>query len=234
MVSYQHYINGEWKNPSSERWFESYNPYSGEAWATIPQGTADDVEKAVAAAKNAFKNGWADMKLTQRGKYLYKLADLIERDAAHLAETELRDNGKLIAEMLAQLKSIPEWYRYYGGLADKVEGSVIPTEKPDVFNFTQYEPMGVIGIITPWNSSILLLTSKLAPLLAAGNTAVIKPSQYNSASTLELMRLVEKAGLPIGVVNTVTGFGSEVGAAIVELSCVTFFETGALPVSPVQ
>jgi aldehyde dehydrogenase (NAD+) len=133
-----------------------------------------------------------------------------------LGEIEVRDNGKLIAEMGGQTKYLAEWYRYYGGLADKVEGSVIPSDKPGIFNFTRYEALGVIGMITPWNSPLLLLAWKLAPALAAGNTAVIKPSEFTSASTLEFMNLIEEVGFPKGVVNTVTGFGLEVGAPLVD------------------
>ncbi|WP_282610915.1 aldehyde dehydrogenase [Pelagibius sp. Alg239-R121] len=215
MQNYQHYINGTWVEPSSGEWFDTANPYTGEAWAKIAHGSPADVETAVSAAKAAFENGWADMKPTQRGRLLYKLADLIERDAAHLAEIEVRDNGKLIAEMSGQTKYMAEWYRYYGGLADKVEGAVIPTDKPGIFNFTRYEPLGVIGMITPWNSPLLLLAWKLAAALAAGNTAVIKPSEFTSASTLEFMKLFQEAGFPDGVVNTVSGFGVDVGAALV-------------------
>jgi aldehyde dehydrogenase (NAD+) len=118
--------------------------------------------------------------------------------------------------MGAQTKYLAEWYRYYGGLADKVEGSVIPSDKPGIFNFTRYEALGVIGMITPWNSPLLLLAWKLAPALAAGNTAVVKPSEYTSASTLEFMNLIEEVGFPKGVVNTVTGFGLEVGSPLVD------------------
>ena len=214
--TYQHYINGGWAEPSSGDRFDSTNPYTGEVWARMARGNGEDVDAAVAAAKAAFENGWADMRPTQRGKLLTRLADLIERDAAHLAEVEVLDNGKLIAEMGAQTKYLAEWYRYYGGLADKVEGAVIPTDKDGIFNFTRYEPLGVIGMITPWNSPLLLLAWKLAPALAAGNTAVVKPSEFTSASTLEFMKLIEEAGFPEGVVNAVTGFGIDVGAAIVE------------------
>ncbi|MGI9413151.1 MAG: aldehyde dehydrogenase family protein, partial [Hyphomicrobiales bacterium] len=216
METYQHYINGGWAEPSSGAWFDTTNPYSGEVWARIAQGNAEDVDAAVSAAKAAFENGWADMLPTQRGKLLCRLAELVERDAAHLAEVEVLDNGKLIAEMGAQTKYLAEWYRYYGGLADKIEGAVIPTDKAGIFNFTRYEPLGVIGMITPWNSPLLLLAWKLAPALAAGNTAVIKPSEFTSASTLEFMKLIDEAGFPVGVVNTVTGFGADTGAAIVE------------------
>jgi (Z)-2-((N-methylformamido)methylene)-5-hydroxybutyrolactone dehydrogenase len=126
------------------------------------------------------------------------------------------DNGKLIAEMAGQLRYIPEWFHYFGGLADKIEGGVLPIDKADIFSYTKYEPLGVVVAITPWNSPLLLLTWKLAPALAAGNTVVIKPSEFTSSSTLALMALVKEAGFPDGVINTVTGFGSEIGAALVE------------------
>ncbi|MGA8262503.1 MAG: aldehyde dehydrogenase, partial [Arenicellales bacterium] len=129
---------------------------------------------------------------------------------------EVRDNGKLIAEMGGQLKYIPQWYYYFGGLADKIEGSVIPIDKPGHLNYTRHEPLGVVGAIVPWNSPLLLTTWKLAPALAAGNTIVIKPSEFTSASTLEFMKVVEKVGFPPGVINVVTGFGPEVGAPLAE------------------
>ena len=118
--------------------------------------------------------------------------------------------------MSAQTKYLAEWYRYFGGLADKIEGAVLPADRPGIFNFTRYEPLGVIGMITAWNSPLLLLAWKLAPALAAGNTAVIKPSEFTSASSLEFMELVNEAGFPAGVVNCITGYGLEVGAAMVE------------------
>ena len=127
---------------------------------------------------------------------------------------EVRDNGKLLAEMAGQLRYIPEWFGYFGGLADKVEGGVLPNDKPDLFIYTKREPLGVVVAITPWNSPLMLLTWKLAPALAAGNTVVIKPSEFTSCSTLA--NLVKEAGFPDGVVNTVTGYGAEVGTALVE------------------
>ena len=216
MKSYQHYINGTLCDPASGEWFESENPYTGEVWTKVARGNADDVDVAVKAAKAAFDGEWSAFGPTARGKLLVKLAEIVEREAPRLGEIEVRDNGKLIAEMGAQTKYLAEWYRYFGGLADKIEGSVIPSAKPGIFNFTRYEPLGVIGMITAWNSPLLLLAWKLAPALAAGNTAVIKPSEYTSASTLEFMALIEEAGFPAGVVNTITGFGLEVGAPLVD------------------
>ena len=140
---------------------------------------------------------------------------MIATEADRLAEIETRDNGKLITEMRAQLRYLPQWFHYFGGLADKLEGRVIPIDKPGVFNFTREEPYGVVGIITPWNSPLLLAAWKLAPALAAGNTAVWKPSEFSSVSALEFGRLFERAGLPPGVVNIVTGFGGEIGDALV-------------------
>ena len=216
MKSYKLYIDGQWVNSSSGKSFETENPYTGEVWAKISRGNAEDVDRAVKAASSAFQGDWGQIKPTERGKLLNRLAEVIEKNAEMLGEIEVRDNGKLIAEMGGQTKYLAEWYRYYGGLADKVEGSVIPSDKPGIFNFTRYEALGVIGMITPWNSPLLLLAWKLAPALAAGNTAVIKPSEFTSASTLEFMNLIEEVGFPKGVVNTVTGFGLEVGAPLVD------------------
>jgi (Z)-2-((N-methylformamido)methylene)-5-hydroxybutyrolactone dehydrogenase len=212
---YDHYIDGKRTPSESGARFESRNPYTGEVWAELARGGAADVDRAVEAASAAFP-AWAAMKPSARGRLLLRVADLILRDADRLAEIEVRDNGKLFQEMSAQTRYIAEWFRYYGGLADKIQGSVIPTDKADIFNYTRDEPLGVVGMITPWNSPLLLLTWKLAPALAAGNTAVIKPSEFTSASTVEFMELFAEAGFPAGVVNTVTGFGAEVGAPLVD------------------
>ncbi|MFJ4291122.1 aldehyde dehydrogenase [Cupriavidus sp. NPDC089707] len=216
MQAYNHYIGGEWVKPTGNGYTDSKNPFDGQPWVQIARGTAEDADAAVDAAHAAFRNpAWAGLTPTQRGKLLARVADLIERDAQHLAELETRDNGKLFAEMHAQTRYIPEWFRYFGGLADKIQGAVIPLDKKGYFNFTRREPLGVIVAITPWNSPLLLLTWKLAPLLAAGNTVVIKPSEHTSVSTLELARLFDEAGFPPGVVNVVTGFGAEVGERLV-------------------
>ncbi len=217
LEQYKMYIDGQWVESASGDYFESDNPFTGRPWALIPKGGNDDVDRAVQAAYRAFVSGdWPKLTASQRGALLRKLGDLLTTHAEHLAEIEVRDNGKLIAEMSAQLKYVPQWYYYYGGLADKIESSVIPIDKPDNFNYTRYEPLGVVGAIVPWNSPLLLTAWKLAPALAAGNTVVLKPSEYTSASLLEFMRVFEQAGFPPGVVNVVTGFGPDAGAPLVE------------------
>jgi len=209
------YIGGRYLPAASGEYFESDNPYSGEIWAQVARAGAADVDAAAAAARAAFP-GWAAVSPSARGRLLTRLADIVEREAPRLAETEVRDNGKLIAEMAAQTAACAGWYRYYGGLADKIEGSVIPLDRPGVLNYTTHEPLGVVGLITAWNSPLLLLAWKLAAALAAGNTCVIKPSEHASASTLEFASLFDEAGFPPGVVNVVTGFGDECGQAIVD------------------
>jgi aldehyde dehydrogenase (NAD+) len=216
MQQYQLFIDGGWRDPLSQQWFDTVNPYSGEAWARIPQANAADVEAAVAAAHLAQKTGeWPALTATARGHMLRKFADILADHAEALAEIEVRDNGKLFAEVLNQCRYMTQWFHYYGGLADKIEGIVPPIDKPNVLNLTRYEPLGVCACITPWNSPLLLLAWKAAPALAAGNTIVIKPSEFTSASTLEFARLSEQAGFPPGVINVVTGFGAEAGDALV-------------------
>ncbi|MBE0627545.1 MAG: aldehyde dehydrogenase [Burkholderiales bacterium] len=217
MKKYQLYIDGDYAAPASGKWIDSYNPYTGEVWAQIAQGGAADADRAVRAAQRALTEGpWPQLSASQRGLLLHRLGDLVARDAKKLAETEVRDNGKLIAEMQAQLDYLPQWYYYFGGLADKIQGAVIPLDKKGFFNFTRHEPLGVVAAITPWNSPLLLTAWKLAPALAAGNTVVIKPSEFTSASTLEFVQLLAEAGFQPGVVNVVTGFGREAGMPLVE------------------
>ena len=187
----------------------------GEAWCEIPRSNEQDASSAIDAASRAFRSSaWSSLNASQRGVLLRRLADLIKENAEVLARTEVADNGKLITEMRGQLRYIPEWFHYYGGLADKIEGSVLPIDKPDYLTFTRYEPLGVVLAITAWNSPLLLLAWKLAPGLAAGNTFVIKPSEHATASTLEFAALFERAGFPPGVVNVVSGYGSEIGDAL--------------------
>jgi acyl-CoA reductase-like NAD-dependent aldehyde dehydrogenase len=216
MQKYQLFINGAWCDPDSNQWFDAENPYSGELWAQIPRGNPADVDAAVTAAHTAFKSdAWRGLTATKRGRLLSKFGDILYENAEALAEIEVRDNGKLYAEVLNQCRYMTEWFHYYGGLADKIEGRVPPIDKPNVLNIIRHEPLGVCACITPWNSPLLLLAWKAAPALAAGNTIVIKPSEFTSASSLEFARLSETAGFPPGVINVVTGFGSELGDALV-------------------
>ncbi|SCU83911.1 Aldehyde dehydrogenase [Cupriavidus necator] len=216
MKSYQMFIDGEFVDAVDGRCFASQNPYTGDAWARVPSAGSEDVARAVDAADRAWREGpWGQMTATERGALLWKLGDLIARDAGRLAETEVRDNGKLMAEMLAQVRYLTQWFRYFGGLADKIEGTVPPLDKPGYFQFTRNEPLGVVAVITPWNSPLMLLAWKVAPALAAGCTVVVKPSEFTSASTLELASLFLEAGFPRGVFNVITGFGAEAGASLV-------------------
>ena len=213
---YQMFIDGESVDAVDGETFETSDPYTGHSWATMPRGKKADADRAVAAADKAFNGPWSRLTASARGLLLFRLADLIERDAERLARIEVRDNGKLFAEMRAQVGYLPQYFRYFGGLADKIEGAVMPIDKADAFNYTRHEPLGVCVAITAWNSPLLLAVNKLAPGLAAGNTFVLKPSEFTSASAIELAKLTQEAGLPAGVLNVVTGFGGEVGAPLVE------------------
>ncbi len=210
------YIDAEWVDAAGAGTFETTNPFTGEAWALMPRARAEDADRAMEAAHAAFEQGpWAKTTPSERGAMLRRLGDLIAQHAEHLADVEVCDNGKLKAEMFGQTRYLPQWFYYFGGLADKIEGSVIPVDKPGMVNFTTHEPLGVVVVIAPWNSPLLLACWKIAPALAAGNTVVVKPSEFTSASMLEFARLVEQAGFPKGVFNVVTGFGPEVGEPLV-------------------
>ncbi|MQA11347.1 MAG: aldehyde dehydrogenase family protein [Pseudonocardiaceae bacterium] len=214
LAEYALYIDGNSMPAESGDSYESINPFTGDAWARVPDAGAADVDRAVGAARRALDGPWGELTAPQRGKLLRKLGDLIARDADRLGEIETKDNGKLLREMAGQAKALPEWYYYFAGLADKFEGSVIPTDRANYLVYTRHEPVGVVGAIVPWNSPLLLLTWKLAPALAAGCTFVVKPSDYTPASTLELAKLVEEAGFPPGVFNVVTGWGPPAGQAL--------------------
>jgi (Z)-2-((N-methylformamido)methylene)-5-hydroxybutyrolactone dehydrogenase len=215
MKKYQMLIDGDWVDPAGGAWFESLNPFTGAAWALVPRGGKEDVDRAVIAARAAYEGPWRKLTASARGDLLRKFAELVTAEADQLAEIETTDNGKLIAEMRGQLKYVPQWFHYFGGLADKVEGRVIPIDKPGVFNFTREESLGVVAAITPWNSPLLLATWKLAPALAAGNTVVWKPSEFSSVSAFAFADLFERAGFPPGVVNVITGYGNEVGEPLI-------------------
>ncbi|MFW8565943.1 aldehyde dehydrogenase [Orrella sp. 11846] len=217
MKKYNHFINGQDVAPTNGNWIDSVDPYRGEAWAQIPQGNAADADLAVMAAHRAMTEGpWAQMNPSERARLMIRLADLIEKNAEHLAEIEVRDNGKLLTEMRGQLNYQPNWWRYFAGLADKIEGSVMPIDKPQHFTYTRQEPVGVVVAITAWNSPLLFVAWKCAAAIAAGCTVVIKPSEFASVSTLEFVQLTREAGFPDGVFNVVTGYGAEIGSALID------------------
>lgn len=214
-TEYKLFIGGEWIAASTGKTMDSVNPYTGQVWARVPAADATDVARAVASAREAFDNGpWGRMTGKDRGRHLRRLADLLRRDAEALARVEVTDTGKLYREMIGQLGIIPDWFDYFAGAADKVQGDTIPTDKTNFLVYTLREPIGVVGAITPWNSPLLLTTFKLAPALAAGCTFVHKPASATPCSALELAKLFEEADFPRGVYNVVTGSGTTVGAAL--------------------
>ncbi|THF69896.1 aldehyde dehydrogenase [Deinococcus sp. Arct2-2] len=215
LPEYPLYIGGQFVPAQSGALVDTVNPYTGKVWARVPEAGPEDVNAAVRAARAALDDGpWGRLTGRQRSKLIHRLAQILERDADLLGEIETRDNGKLLREMLGQCRMLPEWYEYYAGAADKLHGETIPSDKPNYFIYTRREPVGVVAAIIPWNSPLLLLTWKLAPLLAAGCTVVVKPADQTPVSALEFARRVEEAGFPPGVFNVVTG-GAAVGAALV-------------------
>jgi aldehyde dehydrogenase (NAD+) len=212
MDRFQHYIDGQFEEGAES--FPSLDPATGTAWALMPKAGAGDVDRAVTAAHRAFLSGaWPRLTATARGKLLMRLADLVQEAAPRLAALETRDTGKIIRETSAQIAYVAEYYRYYAGLADKIEGAHLPIDKPDMEVWLRREPVGVVAAIVPWNSQLFLSAVKLGPALAAGCTVVLKASEDGPAPLLEFARLVHAAGFPPGVVNILTG-GPEAGAAL--------------------
>jgi aldehyde dehydrogenase (NAD+) len=212
---FSHPIDGQDVASASGETFESYNPTTGQKWGMFATGGREDVARAAAAAQGALAGPWGRLSPTRRGRLLMRWGDVILAHAQSIAEMETAQNGKLLAETSAQAKAVPDWLYYFGGLSDMVEGAVVPLESSSILNYTLREPLGVIGIITPWNSPSLLTIMAAAPALAAGNAVVIKPSEVASASVLEIARLAEIAGIPPGVINVVTGL-RQAGEALVE------------------
>ncbi|GLR52153.1 aldehyde dehydrogenase [Shinella yambaruensis] len=211
----QLFIGGEFVAPKNGAYIRSFDPTTGEPWYEFAEADADDVEAAVGAATAAFRDpAWRRMTQTDRGALVRRLAELVRANADALAEIETRDNGKLLKETRAQMRAMPDSYHYFAGMADKLQGDTIPINRLDTLNLNLREPLGVVGMITPWNSPLMLLTGTLAPCLAIGNTVVIKPSEHATASTLALAELIHEAGFPAGVVNVVTGTGGSAGEAL--------------------
>ncbi|HET7209450.1 MAG TPA: aldehyde dehydrogenase family protein [Terriglobales bacterium] len=214
--TYHMYVNGEWVESKSGKTFPAYDPSSEEVIAQVPDANADDVDRAVAAAKAAFENGpWAQTTAQERGRILFRLVEKIRQNAAMLAELECRNNGKPIVEAESDINDVATCFEYYGGLATKVVGTVNPV--PDnAMCMSLKEPVGVAGQIIPWNYPLAMAAWKLAPAIAAGCTCVLKPAEQTPLTVLEMARWFEEVGLPKGVVNIVTGFGETAGAPIVQ------------------
>lgn len=208
------YIGGEWVAPHSGRAIASIDPSTEEVWAEVAEADEQDVDKAVAAARAAMDGPWRK-KITAsgRGAHLYKLAELMKRDAAKLAELESRDNGKPLRDTVGEVQRAVDWLTFFAGAADKIQGEQIPF-KPDALAYTRREPVGVVGAVLPWNSPILLYSWKIGPALAAGNALVVKPAEQTPVTALEIAKLVEEAGFPAGVFNVVPGYGGTTGAAL--------------------
>jgi len=212
MKHYQMYIDGEWCDAADGATLESVNPATGEVWASAAVAGEIEVNRAVAAADRALKSGpWAEMNATQRGKLLHRLGDLIAENAQMLGEIETIDSGKLGKETRAQTGYVADYYYYFAGLADKIQGATLPVDKPDMHVFTKRVPIGVVAAVVPWNAQMFLTATKLGPALAAGNTVVLKASEVAPAPMFEFAKIVEAAGFPPGVVNVITGFGEPCG-----------------------
>ncbi len=215
LKSYKMLIDGEWVDASDGKTFESYNPTTGKPWCNIPEATAEDVDRAVKAAWKAGKEGpWKSMTATRRGHCLRRLGDLLATKSEELGAIETRDTGKMFKETRWQANYIAEFFHFYAGAADKIHGETLPIDKPELFVFTKREPLGVIAAVVPWNSQLFLSAVKIGPALAAGNTIVLKASEYASAAMLEFGKLISEAGIPDGVVNIVTGHGDPCGRVL--------------------
>ena len=213
MDRFQLYIDGAFRDGAAT--FPSLDPATGLAWAEMPEAREAEVDAAVTAAHRAFRSGaWPALTATARGKLLMRLADLVQAAAPRLAALETRDTGKIIRETSAQIAYVADYFRYYAGLADKIEGAHLPIDKPDMEVWLRREPVGVVAAIVPWNSQLFLSAVKIGPALAAGCTVVLKASEDGPAPMLEFARLVHEAGFPAGVFNVITGFGPTCGAVL--------------------
>src|SRR5256714_7744283 len=214
-------IGGKWQDAASGKTFDTYNPATGEVLARIAEGDREDIDRAVKAARKAFEeSAWATMTASERGKLIWKLADLLEKNLEEFATLESLDNGKPLT--IARAADVPlavDLFRYMAGWATKIEGATFPISVPyapgaKFFAYTKREPIGVIGQIIPWNFPLLMAAWKLGPALATGNTVVLKPAEQTPLSAIRLGELFAEAGFPDGVVNVVPGFGETAGAAL--------------------
>ena len=214
LKKYQMFIDGEWVDSDTKKTFETLNPENNKPWAIVPEASTNDVDRAVKAAQKAFEGEWPNLLPRERAKFLRAIGNKLRENAELLGKVETIDTGKLYRETHKQANYIAEYYDYYAGLADKVEGTVLPIDKPNVQAITTRIPIGVIAAIVPWNSQMFLTATKLAPALAMGNTVVIKCSELAPATMFEFAKLVEETGIPKGVVNVISGFGDPCGKAL--------------------
>jgi betaine-aldehyde dehydrogenase len=213
--TYQNYVNGQWVSSSAGETFPVFDPSTEEVIAHVAAASASDVDKAVKAARAAFDSGpWPATTAQDRGRILFKIADKIRQNQSMLAELESRNTGKPIIEAEYDIGDVATCFEYYGGLANKVNGSVMPVPA-NALSFTLREPVGVAGQIIPWNYPLLMAAWKLAPAIAAGCTCVLKPAEQTPLTALEFANWLEGVGLPPGVVNIVNGVGEIAGAALV-------------------
>ena len=213
MKHFKHFINGKFSEGSEK--FETLNPANGKPWATFPAASEEESIFAIESAHNALYEGqWSKLNATQRGKLIHRLGDLIAKNASELGELETRDSGKLAVETKAQSSYVADYYYYYAGLADKIQGEVLPIDKPNMQVFTTREPIGVVVAIVPWNAQLFLSATKIAPALAAGNTIVVKASEQAPAALFKFAELVHECGFPPGVINIITGFADPCGKTL--------------------
>tara|TARA_Y100001958_G_C21210619_1_gene536348 strand:+ start:336 stop:1817 length:1482 start_codon:yes stop_codon:yes gene_type:complete len=211
---YKMFIAGDWVDSESKKTFKTLNPETNEPWAEVPEANEKDIDKAVKAAQKAFEGSWPSLFPRERASYLRAIANELRENAELLGKVETIDTGKLFKETKNQAKYIAEYYDYYAGLADKVEGTVLPIDKNNMQVITTRVPIGVVAAIIPWNSQMLLTAVKLAPALAMGNTVVIKSSELAPATLFEFGKLIEKTKIPKGVVNIVSGYGDPCGKSL--------------------
>jgi (Z)-2-((N-methylformamido)methylene)-5-hydroxybutyrolactone dehydrogenase len=203
--TYKLFIDGKWREASNRATMPAINPYNQEVWAHVAVASEGDVADAIGAARRAYETVWSKTSPGARAKLLHKVADILDADADRMALLETTDNGKVIRETHSQMGYAARIFRYYAAWADKMHGDVVPLDQKDTLDLVIRMPYGVIAAITAWNSPVAILTNTLPAALAAGNCVVIKPSEHASVTTLEIAKMVEKAGFPAGVVNVVTG-----------------------------
>jgi acyl-CoA reductase-like NAD-dependent aldehyde dehydrogenase len=211
MEYYKNYINGLFKDSHSKKTFQTIDPSTEEPWANIAAAGEEDVNDAVNAASEAFKGEWSEFLPQQRSKVLRAIGDLLLENTDLLGKIETKDTGKVLKETKFQASYIAEFYYYYAGLVDKIEGSTLPIDKPDMQVFTTRVPIGIVAAIIPWNSQMFLTAVKLAPALAMGNTIIIKASEIAPTPLLEFAKIIDKINIPKGVINIITGFADECG-----------------------